>query len=45
MIEPLKIINEIGGYKTLQINHLERDDFKKSDDAYLVKTGALLSFG
>ena len=45
MIEPLKIINEIGGYKTLQINHLERYDFKKSDNAYLVKTGALLSFG
>ena len=45
MIEPLKIINKISGYKTLKINHLERYEFKKSDNAYLVKTGALLSFG
>ena len=45
MIEPLKIINEISGYKTLKLKHLERYDFKKSDNAYLVKTGALLSFG
>ncbi len=45
MIEPLKIINKISGYKTLKIKHLERYEFKKSDNAYLVKTGALLSFG
>ena len=45
MIEPLKIINKISGYKTLEIKHLERYEFKKSDNAYLVKTGALLSFG
>jgi len=45
MIETLNIINEISDYKTLEIKHLERYNFKKSDNAYLVKTGALLSFG
>ncbi len=45
MIEILKILNEISSYRTLKIKHSERYDFKKSDNAYLVKTGALLSFG
>ena len=45
MIETVKIINEISSYKTLKIKHSECYDFKKSDNAYFVKTGALLSFG
>ena len=45
MISASKILNEINDYNLVKLNLDDNYNFEKSDNAYLIKKGSILSFG